>query len=591
MTITSGVVSVSIVAGLLLTNSSVGTQAIIALLLWHGLILALPFMAAVFEAVRRGIEDPMLLALWGAAASGTCAYLSFWCLFFDPASGHFVLLAMLIAAGMVVLNSGVRLTSFQRKACKQIFLPFSLCLIYSAALLIISISSVGPIDQPLEVVRSRFSHVLPVDNALPFLFAKNVLANNFQSPMFADWLGSDRPPLQSGYFLLSTLGLHSPRWIWLQGELSYQVQGTILQSFWIAGLWFLLNSMKLRRTAIIGAVAVCAVSGFALVHGIFVWPKLLPVFHLSLIAGYILSADRAWLSDTRVGALLACNAALALICHGGSFFALAGLGVIALSTWRIPSARFLIVGVLVGIAILLPWSLYQHYFDPPGDRLLKWHLAGVVAIDGRSFSSAFADAYRSMTLKEFFSIRLSQFDALVGSSWLWPWLQVKAIFFQLTASEILQLRNGQFYSLIAALGFFAWVPLMLFLPRFSQDREMAAARKLLMSSALTVAIWVLSMYERGSATIHQGSLAVMVFALAGCFLCCFAWRPAAAWLLLFFQFLICIAVYIFPVDESVIAPSGYLSHVFDYIFVSFLLFIGMFVSLKWSMGEVKCGVP
>lgn len=540
-----------LVASMLFVGCSTVTQTIVAMLAWHSAILALPFLGAVLEALRRGVTDPVVLALWGGAVSGVCAYLAFWCLFFDPSFGCFVLITMLVVTVVVACGSGVRLTSSELRTCRNLLVPFAFCIVYAAALLIAAVVPSDAIDQPLEAVRSRFSYPLPADNALPLLFARNVLSNNYLSPMLGDWLGSDRPPLQSGYFMFSTLGLDQLPWFRQRQDLSYQVQGTLLQTFWLAGMWFLLDSLKIRSAAFLGAVAVCAVSGFAFVHGIFVWPKLLPVFHLALIVALMFSNDRLRLSDARVGALAGCSMALALLCHGGSFFALTGLAIYALISWRIPTLGFLVAAVTAAAALLLPWSLYQHYFDPPGDRLLKWHLAGVIEVDARSFASALKDAYRTMTWREFLFSKAADIDVLFGVAEVWPWLQIKALAFHLSATEILRLRGIQFSSLMATLGFFAWVPVgFIFLRRRSQGSEALAGEKLLGLSALVIAIWILAMYEPGSTTIHQGSLAVVGFSLTGSFLLCAAWKPRVAWMLFAAQLTASVVLYLLPMQEG-----------------------------------------
>ena len=61
--------------------------------------------------------------------------------------------------------------------------------------------------------------------------------------------------------------------------------------------------------------------------------------------------------------------------HGSSVFGIIPLAIVA--AWRgLPSWRWLGVAVLVGIVVMAPWSAYQKWGDPPGDRLTKWTLAG-----------------------------------------------------------------------------------------------------------------------------------------------------------------------------------------------------------------------
>ena len=42
---------------------------------------------------------------------------------------------------------------------------------------------------------------------------------------------------------------------------------------------------------------------------------------------------------------------------------------------------------------MAPWSAYQKYGDPPGNRLTKWTLAGVVEVDDRGTAEAIFDSY------------------------------------------------------------------------------------------------------------------------------------------------------------------------------------------------------
>ena len=48
--------------------------------------------------------------------------------------------------------------------------------------------------------------------------------------------------------------------------------------------------------------------------------------------------------------------------------------------------------------LLLPWSAYQKFYDPPGDRLIKMHLGGIVPLDPRPAIPAIIDAYANAPL-------------------------------------------------------------------------------------------------------------------------------------------------------------------------------------------------
>ena len=40
-----------------------------------------------------------------------------------------------------------------------------------------------------------------------------------------------------------------------------------------------------------------------------------------------------------------------------------------------------LAGGLLALVLYAPWLAYQRLYDPPGDRLLKWHLAGVTEVE------------------------------------------------------------------------------------------------------------------------------------------------------------------------------------------------------------------
>ena len=123
------------------------------------------------------------------------------------------------------------------------------------------------------------------------------------------------------------------------------------------------------------ALATTFVSGFVILNSFYTWPKLLPVAFLFVLPGYLFT-DRfsSVRADWRVGALVGAAAGFAMLCHGGSAFALLGIALTLLCLRRLSSLRFLLAGALVAGFLYFPWMLYQKYYDPPGDRLLKMHL-------------------------------------------------------------------------------------------------------------------------------------------------------------------------------------------------------------------------
>jgi hypothetical protein len=61
-----------------------------------------------------------------------------------------------------------------------------------------------------------------------------------------------------------------------------------------------------------------------------------------------------------------------------------------------PRVRAVAIAVGLGACLLVPWMAYQRFYDPPGNRLAKYHLAGVTEPDPRSVSQTLADVYREL---------------------------------------------------------------------------------------------------------------------------------------------------------------------------------------------------
>jgi hypothetical protein len=85
-----------------------------------------------------------------------------------------------------------------------------------------------------------------------------------------------------------------------------------------------------------------------------------------------------------------------MLSHGGSAFAFIGL----ISTFLLLKGRIKVrnLAALAAASALLylPWVLYQKYYDPPGDRLLKYHLAGAKDLNNRTFAETLITSYQNI---------------------------------------------------------------------------------------------------------------------------------------------------------------------------------------------------
>jgi hypothetical protein len=201
-------------------------------------------------------------------------------------------------------------------------------------------------------------------------------------------LSSDRPPLQIGYALEQRV------FRWHDAQLHYQILGIALQQLWIIGLWALLGAARVRPTTRALAVIAVLLSDVAIVHGFYVWTKMLGASFLLAAAASLLTPR--WTEERHhpaTAVLVAGLFGLAMLSHGTSIFGILPLAVLAVFR-GLPSWRWLVTGAVVGAALLGPWALYQRYVDPPGNRLTKEAFAGLTRVDRRGTSEAIVDSYR-----------------------------------------------------------------------------------------------------------------------------------------------------------------------------------------------------
>ena len=173
---------------------------LLALLARHLVLTALPAALAVFVAMRRGLRDVPLLLCVALAASGGAAMLSFWAFWADPLLGQAA--AFLLVLGSVQGIVLCRPDRLDRALLRELATPLALWALAAAFVVFLGFLY-GSADGPLTLTNTRFSHPLPDDNQIPLYFADWYFDHGHSPvpPPFADWLSSDRPPLQVGYVL------------------------------------------------------------------------------------------------------------------------------------------------------------------------------------------------------------------------------------------------------------------------------------------------------------------------------------------------------------------------------------------------------
>lgn len=356
---------------------------LLVLLAAHLVLLALPGVAATLVVARRGSRNvPMLLAV-GLAAGGIVAMLTFWAYFADPLLGKALSFVVLLGS-LGVLAHCLWRGRWAPGLLAQLATPLGLWLLGSMFLTFLGFLH-GGADSPIAMSSTRFSGQLPSDNDIPHFFAEwfYVHGHHGAVPVYPpDWLSSDRPPLQVGYVLTQRAFGWDPN-----VGLNYQLLCIGLQQLWIVGLWALLLAARVGAFTRALTMLAVLISDVAILNGFFVWPKMLPAAMVLAAAALLLTpawkdARHDWRSAILVSTLLG----LAMLGHGSSVFAIIPLLMVA-AFRGLPSWRWLGIALTVGVVLLAPWSAYQKYSDPPGNRLTKWMLAGRTEFNGQFVES------------------------------------------------------------------------------------------------------------------------------------------------------------------------------------------------------------
>jgi hypothetical protein len=473
--------------------------------------------------------------------SGAAGYLALWPYLLGQSIGKGVSLGIIVLSVCALLHAGYR------RPIERNFLRAAL---FCGALMILITtfySAIGFLYQrspdPGIQAEERFAWPMPADNILPNVLVDDLYNGKpFRPFLFIDWKSSDRPPLQSAAVLLQR-----PLWLSKQSKFDYQILGTFLQSMWAASLWLLLETLAVGRKTAIVVFSFCLFSGFFILHSFFVWPKLLAAAFF-IIAVVVLrfpegGTERCDLMDTTIG----CSAiGLAMLSHGGIAFSVIALAVFILARGRLPGVRVSAAGLAALFALLLPWSAYQKWYDPPGDRLLKWHLAGVIDRDNRSFRQAFIDAYTKVPVSKIVANKIANVRTLIGPG---PWEDLRHARSS-GASQSKRLlqwyKIGTFFFMfqmlgVLNLGFPAFLWARLFSGELKQTPMVASLERLVLLAIVSLAVWCALIYIPGSTVIHAGSYGTVMLLFTALSVSLMTVIPKLTYVLLAVQ-----AIFLFP---------------------------------------------
>jgi len=485
------------------------------------ILTILPALALGTFAIRKGVRDLVVVGLIELAAIGASGYLGFCFFFIAPRLGHLFSFLLPFACGMWCAWNYRRLNVVGRQIINHLLVP--LALTGAASLLILSTGFMyGGIDAPSTTASKRFSHILPGDNNIPYEFAEALKSGHIPK-LPASWLSSDRPPLQTGLVLSEYTYTSRPR------ELDYTIISAILQSLWIFAAWLLLTAFDLNPRAVILVLAVCLLSGFVFLNTFYVWPKLLAAAYILAALAIFFTPKYVSLRNSRIPSMLVgAMLALAMLSHGGSAFAILGIALtMAILRRHVPVRSLLLIAASAAI-LYTPWMLYQKFCDPPGNRLLKMHLAGVENIDSRPFSQALIDAYHVLTPQQIVKNKVANMKRLFESSSRF-WIETVHLFRYLADAVIAAqiaagLRGWMFFFFVTNLGFLVVGPIALLtgIKQKYRTNEWRAATIMWIFIVVTAVVWCALMFGPGTTVVHQGTYTIVLLGYAGSILAIWA---------------------------------------------------------------------
>lgn len=274
-------------------------------------------------------------------------------------------------------------------------------------------------------LNARFAPVRwSADNQLPMYIAESLYrGRDLLTLPFGSWKVSDRPPLAYG---LQAMLRTSTGFFALREDGAYMVSafhqlfGLILNTIWIPALVFAGRWLRLDKRQIVALAAITTLTSFALFNSVYTWPKMLGgSFGLIALLTLLSTDDRLSLLRSRPGvAPIAVGAALsafALLSHGGTAF-----GVIAMLVWLvalrgIPTVKALVAGAVIGVGILVPWALWQHFVQPPGNALLKFAFAGTFGFgeENMGLGATIARTYAALDLASWWHIKATALQVMI----------------------------------------------------------------------------------------------------------------------------------------------------------------------------------
>lgn len=461
-------------------------------------VLLAPGYAVARTIVVRGRLDAAATLPIAFAVTSLAGFAAFWSYLLAPQLGRLVSFAWAAVALVSVRMLSRR--AWRRDELVPLVLTFAVGACYLAVLYLPTTA----ID-----ASQRFFVMRPPDNIIPQLFAERLYQGADPRHLIGDWLSSDRPPLQTGFDLLMRPFFAARPTL---TNLGYEAAGVVAQLAWLPAMWLLCTRAGYSPRSRAVVLALATASGFCLYNTDYTWPKLLSAgLSLSALA---FALPRAAENRTISLVLAGICAALAFLAHGSAVFFVVPATVCVAVAGRLPLRRELAWAAAAAVVLVAPWFAYQRYYDPPGDRLLKMHLAGINAVDPRPAAQAIAETYAGTPLAQIVRYKAANVATALGAA---PLLGSAVAQEPVTPLTQWRLRERELVTVALGIANLGWLLLPWYWRRHRDESQRRWSIGLLGVAAASTAFWCVAMWGPGATvTTHSAyALDLILFVVLG----------------------------------------------------------------------------
>ncbi|HRE84081.1 MAG TPA: hypothetical protein PLN52_23760 [Opitutaceae bacterium] len=213
------------------------------------------------------------------------------------------------------------------------------------------------------------------------------------------------------------------------------------------------------------------------------------------------------------------------------------------------------LGAALAFAALMgPWVCYQKFYDPPGNRLVKWHIGGQDTPDDRGTFETIVENYAAQGWAETIKTKKRNFVMQLGIDWHSG--------LNRSAELMIMRRNNQYAHLIPALEVFLLGALMLPLALYRsrkvhQGIVPSPLGRYLLWVVATVVCWCLLLFKPEAVIFHgPNSLPLVLLAILAA--SADGTRYGAKWLVIVLQLLFFAYLWIISLEPTLqtLSPIG-----------------------------------